>query len=226
MQKKEEATKTRRKSSSSIFYDKDFNSKTDTLVYALGGLGEIGKNMYCFEHDDEIIIVDAGVKFPDDDLLGVDYVIPDYTHLIKNKEKVKALIITHGHEDHIGGIPFLLLVCNVEKIYAPRFAKALIEKKLQERKRLAGTKIIEINGESSIKTKHFTVGFFNTVHSIPDSLGVLINTPNGRVVETGDFKFDLTPIGQNSDYQKMAYMGAAGVTLLMSNSTNSEVEGF
>ncbi len=226
MQKKEEATKTRRKSSSSIFYDKDFNSKTDTLVYALGGLGEIGKNMYCFEHDDEIIIVDAGVKFPDDDLLGVDYVIPDYTHLIKNKEKVKALIITHGHEDHIGGIPFLLLVCNVEKIYAPRFAKALIEKKLQERKRLAGTKIIEINGESSIKTKHFTVGFFNTVHSIPDSLGVLINTPNGRVVETGDFKFDLTPIGQNSDYQKMAYMGAAGVTLLMSDSTNSEVEGF
>ncbi len=226
MQKKEEATKTRRKSSSSVFYDKDFNSKTDTLVYALGGLGEIGKNMYCFEHDDEIIIVDAGVKFPDDDLLGVDYVIPDYTHLIKNKEKVKALIITHGHEDHIGGIPFLLLVCNVEKIYAPRFAKALIEKKLQERKRLAGTKIIEINGESSIKTKHFTVGFFNTVHSIPDSLGVLINTPNGRVVETGDFKFDLTPIGQNSDYQKMAYMGAAGVTLLMSDSTNSEVEGF
>ena len=225
MSRKEESH-TRRKPTSSVFYDKDFNSKTDTLVYALGGLGEIGKNMYCFEHDDEIIIVDAGVKFPDDGLLGVDYVIPDYTHLIKNKEKVKALIITHGHEDHIGGIPFLLLVCNVEKIYAPRFAKALIEKKLQERKRLASTKIIEIDGDSSITTKHFTIGFFSTVHSIPDSFGVLINTPNGRIVETGDFKFDLTPIGQNFDYQKTAYIGASGVTLLMSESTNSEVDGF
>ncbi len=204
----------------------NFNSKTDTLVYALGGLGEIGKNMYCFEHDDEIIIVDAGVKFPDDDLLGIDYVIPDYTHLIKNKDKIKALIITHGHEDHIGGIPFLLLSCPIEKIYAPRFAKALIEKKLSEKRRLSKTKIIEINSDSSVKTKYFTVGFFNTIHSIPDSLGILINTPNGRIVETGDFKFDLTPIGTNADYQKMAYIGAAGVTLLMSDSTNSEVEGF
>ena len=204
----------------------NFDNKTDTLVYALGGLGEIGKNMYCFEHDDEIIIVDAGVKFPDDDLLGIDYVIPDYTHLIKNKDKIKALIITHGHEDHIGGIPFLLLSCPIEKIYAPRFAKALIEKKLSERRRLSKTKIIEIDSDSSVKTKYFTVGFFNTIHSIPDSLGILINTPNGRIVETGDFKFDLTPIGTNADYQKMAYIGAAGVTLLMSDSTNSEVEGF
>lgn len=227
MPKKEDGgKKSRRKPTTNIFYDKSFNSKTDTLVYALGGLGEVGKNMYCFEHDDEIIIIDAGVKFPDDELLGVDYVIPDYTHLIKNKEKIKALIITHGHEDHIGGIPFLLLACSIPKIYAPRFAKALIEKKLQEKRRLSSTKIVEINADSAIKTKHFSIGFFNTVHSIPDSLGVLINTPNGRIVETGDFKFDLTPVGQNSDYQKMAYMGAAGVTLLMSDSTNSEVEGF
>lgn len=204
----------------------NFDPKTDTLVYALGGLGEVGKNMYCFEHDDEIIIVDAGVKFPDDELLGIDYVIPDFTHLIRNREKIKALIITHGHEDHIGGIPFLLLSCPIEKIYAPRFAKALIEKKLSEKRRLADTKIIEIDGDSCIRTKHFSVGFFNTVHSIPDSLGVLINSPNGRIVETGDFKFDLTPVGTNSDYQKMAYMGASGITLLMSDSTNSEVEGF
>ena len=204
----------------------NFDPKTDTLVYALGGLGEIGKNMYCYEHDDEIIIVDAGVKFPDDDLLGIDYVIPDYSHLIKNRDKIKALIITHGHEDHIGGIPFLLLTCPIDKIYAPRFAKALIEKKLSEKRRLAGTKIIEINGDSSIRTKHFSVGFFKTVHSVPDSYGVLINTPNGRIVETGDFKFDLTPVGANSDYQKMAYIGASGVTLLQSDSTNSEVEGF
>ena len=109
------------------------NREAKLKIIPLGGLGEIGKNMYCFEHDDEIIVIDAGVKFPDDELLGVDYVIPDYTHLIKNKEKVKALIITHGHEDHIGGIPFLLLACPIKKIYAPRFAKALIEKKLEEK---------------------------------------------------------------------------------------------
>ena len=204
----------------------NYNVKEDTLVYALGGLGEVGKNMYCFEQDDEILIVDAGVKFPDDDLLGVEYVIPDYTHLIKNQDKIKGLIITHGHEDHIGGIPFLLMACKINKIYAPRFAKALIEKKLSERRKNFNVKIEEINEDSSIQTKYFKVGFFNTIHSIPDSLGVLINTPNGRIVETGDFKFDLTPIGKNADYQKMAYIGAAGVTLLMSDSTNSEVEGF
>jgi ribonuclease J len=213
-------------SSSYGYNGANYDVKNDTLVYALGGLGEVGKNMYCFEHDDEIVIIDAGIKFPDDELLGIDYVIPDYTHLIKNKDKIKALIITHGHEDHIGGIPFFLLSCPVKNIYAPRFAKALIEKKLQERKKLASTQVIEINDDSAIQTKHFRIGFFNTIHSIPDSLGVLINTPNGRVVETGDFKFDLTPVGQNSDYQKMAYIGAAGVTLLMSDSTNAEVDGF
>ena len=215
-----------RNSFSNLSSTSNYDSKTDTLVYALGGLGEVGKNMYCFEHDDEIIIVDAGVKFPDDELLGIDYVIPDYTHLIKNREKIKALIITHGHEDHIGGIPFLLLSCPIDKIYAPRFAKALIEKKLSEKRRLAATKIIEINDNSTIKTKYFNVSFFNTIHSIPDSLGILIESPNGKIVETGDFKFDLTPVGTNSDYQKMAYIGSTGVTLLMSDSTNSEVDGF
>lgn len=213
-------------SNSKVYSGANFDAKKDTLVYALGGLGEVGKNMYCFEHDDEIIIVDAGVKFPDDELLGVDYVIPDYSHLIKNKDKIRALIITHGHEDHIGGIPFFLLACPIKDIYAPRFAKALIERKLQERRRLANITVKLIDENSSIQTEHFKIGFFNTVHSIPDSLGVLINTPNGRIVETGDFKFDLTPVGQNSDYQKMAYIGAAGVTLLMSDSTNAEVDGF
>lgn len=203
-----------------------FYRDTDTLIYALGGMGEIGKNMYCFEHQDEIIIVDAGVRFPEENLLGVDYVIPDYSYLIKNQAKVKALIITHGHEDHIGGIPFLLQSIRLDKIYAPRFACSLIQKKLEERRMSRQVKLVQINEDSRITTKHFQVGFFNTIHSIPDSLGILINTPNGRIVETGDFKFDLTPIGTNSDYQKMAYIGQIGVSLLMSDSTNSEVSGF
>lgn len=206
--------------------DNIYNTKSDTLVFALGGLGEVGKNMYCIEHDDEIIVIDVGILFPEESLLGVDYVIPDYSYLVKNQHKVKAVVITHGHEDHIGAIPFLLQTIKVKNIYAPRFACALINKKLEERKLTRSVKLVEINDESRIETKHFSIGFFNTIHSIPDSLGVLINTPNGRIVETGDFKFDLTPIGKNSDYQKMAYIGQIGVTLLLSDSTNSGVNGF
>ena len=182
----------------------NITQKNDTLIYALGGLGEVGKNMYCFEHENEICIIDCGVLFPGDDLLGVDYVIPDYHHLIRMNKKRKFLVITHGHEDHIGGIPFLLQQVKIDAIYAPRFAKALIHKKLSEYKGLENTKVIEIDENSSIKTKYFSLGFFNTIHSIPDSLGVLITTPNGSIVHTGDFKFDLTPVGTNADYQKMA----------------------
>jgi ribonuclease J len=207
-------------------YNKNQVQKGDTLIYALGGLGEVGKNMYCYEHDNEIVIVDCGVLFPGDELLGVDYVIPDYHHLIRMNKKRKILIITHGHEDHIGGIPFLLKQVQLDAIYAPRFAKALIQKKLSEHKGLEKTPIIEINEDSSVKTKYFTVGFFNTIHSIPDSLGVLVTTPNGNIVHTGDFKFDLTPVGTNADYQKMAYIGALNPDLLMSDSTNSGVEDF
>lgn len=200
--------------------------KNDTLIYALGGLGEVGKNMYVFEHEDEIVIVDAGVMFPEENLLGVDYVIPDYTHLFKKQKKIKALIITHGHEDHIGGIPFLLQKIHIPVIYAPRFAKALINRKLEERRMKNKVKIVEINAESKVNTKHFSVGFFNVIHSIPDSLGVLLNTPNGRIVSTGDFKFDLTPVGASSDYQIMSYMGEIGIDLLLSDSTNAGVSGF
>ena len=201
--------------------------KTDTLVYAMGGLGEVGKNMYCVEHDDEIIIIDCGVFFPDSDLLGVDYVIPDFTYLQQNQSKIKALVITHGHEDHIGGLPFFLKQVRIKEIWAGPFAKALIEKKLDEHHLLRSVKIREINSEESrIRTKYFSIGFVDTVHSIPDSYGIFINTPNGRIFETGDFKFDLTPIGKNSDYQKMAYIGQIGVTLLMSDSTNSSVPGW
>lgn len=209
-----------------LIEQKTYNRATDTLVYALGGLGEVGKNMYCLEHMDEIIILDAGVRFPEENLLGVDYVIPDYAYLQRNQHKIKALIITHGHEDHIGGIPFLLQSVRIPRIYAGTFAAALIHKKLEERRLREVPQVEIINDNSKIDTEHFRVGFFRTTHSIPDSLGVLINTPNGRIVETGDFKFDLTPVGANADYQKMAYIGQIGVTLLMSDSTNSSVTGF
>ena len=208
------------------YHNKNQFQKNDTLIYALGGLGEVGKNMYCYEHDNEICIIDCGVLFPDDELLGVDYVIPDYHHLIRMNKKRKILVITHGHEDHIGGIPFLLKQVQIDAIYAPRFAKALILKKLSEHKGLEKTPIIEINEDSSVKTKYFTVGFFNTIHSIPDSLGVLVSTPNGSIVHTGDFKFDLTPVGTNANYQKMAHIGVMEPDLLMADSTNSGVEEF
>ena len=195
----------------------------ETKVFALGGLGEVGKNMYCVMHNDEIIIVDSGVMFPEEELLGIDYVIPDYSYLKQNEEKIKALLITHGHEDHIGGIPFLLQRVNIPKIYAPYQAKELIDKKLLEKN--IKKKIIVYNEETKIKTKHFSIEFFRTTHSIPDSHGISITTPNGVIVMTGDFKFDLTPIGPVADIHKMARIGSNKVRLLMSDSTNALVEG-
>ena len=198
--------------------------ENNTLVFALGGLGEVGKNMYCVMHKDEIIIVDSGVMFPEDDLLGIDYVIPDYTFLKENEDKIKALLITHGHEDHIGGIPFLLQTVNIPRIYAPTQAKALIDKKLEE-KNIKYKNLIIYNENTKIKTKHFNIEFFRTTHSIPDSHGIAINTPNGTIVMTGDFKIDLTPIGPMSNIHKMARIGEKGVKLLMSDSTNATVKG-
>ena len=196
----------------------------NTRVFALGGLGEVGKNMYCIMHKDEIIIVDSGVMFPEDDLLGIDYVIPDYTFLKENQNKIKALLITHGHEDHIGGIPFLLQSVEIPKIYAPAQAKALIDKKLEER-HMKYKNLFIYNEKTKIKTKYFNIEFFRTTHSIPDSHGISIGTPNGTVVMTGDFKIDLTPIGPMSDIHKMAKIGKNGVRLLMSDSTNATVKG-
>ena len=195
-----------------------------TKVFALGGLGEVGKNMYCVMHNDEIIIIDSGVMFPEDDLLGIDYVIPDYTFLKENVEKIKALLITHGHEDHIGSIPFLLQTINIPKIYAPAQAKALIDKKLEE-KNIKYNNMIIYNESTNIKTKYFNIEFFRTTHSIPDSHGIAIHSPNGTIVMTGDFKFDLTPIGPMSNIHKMARIGERGVKLLMSDSTNATVKG-
>ncbi|MCD8027465.1 MAG: ribonuclease J [Erysipelotrichaceae bacterium] len=198
----------------------------DTKVFALGGLNEIGKNMYCIEHKEEIVIIDAGVKFAEDGLPGIDYVIPDYTYLKRNARKIKALLITHGHEDHIGGIPFLLQVVPVRFIYASPLACAMIKRKLEEKHLANATKLIEINDLYQIRTKYFNIGFFKTNHSIPESLGIIVNTPNGRIVSTGDFKFDLTPVGDPADYQVISFLGETSVTLLLSDSTNAEIPNF
>jgi ribonuclease J len=201
-------------------------SSKETKVFALGGLNEVGKNMYCVEHDNELLIIDAGVKFAEEGLPGIDYVIPDYSYLKRNEKKIKGLLITHGHEDHIGGIPFLLQIVNVPFIYATPLAAAMITRKLEEKRLTNATKIIQINDTYSVKTKYFNVGFFKTNHSIPESMGIIINTPDGRIVSTGDFKFDLSPVGDAADYQKMSFLGETGVTLLLSDSTNAEVPTF
>lgn len=201
------------------------NNEDATYIVALGGLGEVGKNMYAFTHKDEIYIIDAGVMFPESDLLGVDYVIQDTTYLKQNEDKIKGLIITHGHEDHIGGISFLLQSVNIPMIYAPKIAVDLINKKLVDRN--IGYKNIEvINEDSIVKSKYFNIEFVRTTHSIPDSYAIVLHTPNGTIFETGDFKFDLTPIGPMADLHKMARIGSEGVRLLMSDSTNSLSEGF
>ena len=201
------------------------NELDETSIIALGGLGEVGKNMYVITHKDELIIIDCGVLFPEDDLLGIDYVIQDYTYLKQNESKIKALIITHGHEDHIGGIPFLLQSVNIPVIYAPKIASDLINKKLEERN--INYKNIEIiNKDLVLDYKYFKIEFVNTTHSIPDSFALAIHTPNGTIFETGDFKFDLTPIGPMADIHKMAKIGSEGVTLLLSDSTNALSEGY
>ena len=196
-----------------------------TRVVALGGLGEVGKNMYIVEHNDEILVIDAGVMFPEDNLLGVDYVIQDITYLKKNADKIKGLFITHGHEDHIGGIPFLLQAVKIPVIYTPKIAKDLIEKKLVERNIKYDNYEI-ITPDFNVKTKYFDVSFINTTHSIPDSFALIIKTPNGTIFETGDFKFDLTPVGPMADIHKMAKAGYDGVTLLLSDSTNALSSGY
>ncbi len=196
----------------------------NTKIIPLGGLGEVGKNMYVVMHNSDIIIVDSGVMFPDDELLGIDYVIPDYTFLKENENKIKALVITHGHEDHIGSIPFLLQTVDIPKIYAPSNAKELIDKKLEERN-IIYKNLFVYDENTVIKTKYFNIEFFRTTHSIPDSHGVVIHTPDGTIVMTGDFKFDMTPIGPMSNLHKMAKIGEKGVSVLMSDSTNALVPG-
>ena len=196
------------------------NNNETTSIVALGGLGEVGKNMYVVTHKEEIIIIDAGVMFPEDDLLGIDYVIQDISYLKQNEDKIKGLVITHGHEDHIGGISFLLNSVNIPKIYASKIAADLIVKKLTDRN-VSYNNIELVTEDTVLKTKYFKIEFVGTTHSIPGSFALAIHTPNGIIFETGDFKFDLTPIGPVANIHKMAELGKNGVTLLLSDSTNA-----
>lgn len=194
-------------------------------VFALGGVGEIGKNMYVVEVDEDILVVDAGLMFPDDDMLGVDIVIPDVSYLVEHAERVKGIILTHGHEDHIGGLSYVLKKINVP-VYGTKLTLGLVEEKLKEAGLTRHTTLKLIDANSRVELGSASVSFFRTNHSIPDSVGVCIDTSQGAVVHTGDFKFDQTPVdGRQADIGKMAAIGQRGVLCLLSDSTNAERPG-
>ncbi|WP_391209417.1 ribonuclease J [Psychrobacillus sp. L4] len=200
-------------------------TKSKLSIFALGGINEIGKNMYVIQSDGDLVIIDCGSKFPDESLLGIDLIIQDISFLQEHKEKIRALIVTHGHEDHIGGIPYFLKQLNVP-IYATNLTLGLIEIKLKEHGLLRQTRLFLIDEESTIRLGTIKTTFFRTSHSIPDCLGIVIHTPQGTIVHTGDFKFDLTPVDNHApDIHKMAEIGQNGVLLLLSESTNAERPG-
>lgn len=196
------------------------------LVFALGGVGEIGKNMYVVQYANDIVVIDSGLKFPEEDMLGIDIVIPDIGYLIDNKDKVRGIVLTHGHEDHIGGLPYVLKQLNVP-VYGTKLTLGLVEAKLKEAGLLGETKRITINADSVLQLGELKATFFRTNHSIPDSVGVCVDTPEGAIVHTGDFKFDQTPVnGQYADLHRMAEIGNRGVLMLLSDSTNAEKPGY
>ncbi len=207
--------------------EQDFRFKKSKLkIIPLGGLEEIGKNITVFEYEDEMILVDCGLEFPEENMLGVDMVIPDVTYLEKNADKLKALVVTHGHEDHIGSIPYVLKKVNMP-IYATKLTIGLIKNKLEEHKLLNTTKLITVNQGETIKFGKIQVEFIRSCHSIPDSVMLAIKTPAGTVLHTGDFKIDHSPIdGQVMDFGRIAELGNEGILALMSDSTNSERKGY
>lgn len=225
-QRKRKTTKTS-KTTEARKQDNEFRFKKSPLkIIPLGGLLEVGKNITVFEYENEIIIIDCGLAFPEDDMLGVDLVIPDITYLERNKEKIKGLVITHGHEDHIGAIPYLLKQINIP-IYATRLTVGLINNKLEEHGLLKSTKMHIVNQGETINFGKMQVEFIRSCHSIPDAVALAINTPIGTIVHTGDFKIDYTPIDdERMDFGRLAELGNKGVLALMSDSTNAERKGY
>ncbi|MCK8058913.1 MULTISPECIES: ribonuclease J [unclassified Fusibacter] len=200
--------------------------KRTLKVIPLGGLNEIGKNMTAYQYGNEIIVVDCGLKFPEEDMLGIDVVIPNLNYLIENKEKIKGVFITHGHEDHIGAIPYLLREMNVP-IYATKLTLALIERKLSEHKSIKMPTLITVKPDNKVGLGSFTIDFIRVSHSIPDAVSLCIESPIGRVIHTGDFKIDFTPIDNDPiNLQKFADLGAKGVLALFADSTNADRKGY
>ena len=204
----------------------DKTNKTPTYIYALGGLEEIGKNTYVIEHGDDLLLIDAGIKFANDMQLGFDGLIANYNVLIEKQKKIKALIITHGHEDHIGGIVHILKKVSIPKIIAPVLSTKLIEKKLNEHKNIQKPEIIPYLDDDKFQFGQIEVDFFRVCHSIPDSFAVAFHTPNGNIVETGDFRFDFATSSDQTDLYKLMKIASRGIDLLLCESTSSEVPGF
>jgi ribonuclease J len=201
-------------------------AKPKLRIIPLGGLSEIGKNMMAMEYENDIIIIDAGLMFPGEEMLGIDLVIPDISYLLEKKEKIRGIVITHGHEDHIGALPYLLPQLEVP-VYSTKLTHGLIEVKLKERKALAGAKLNVVPYGGHVDLGKFKVEFFHVCHSIPDAAGLIIHTPLGTIVHSGDFKLDYTPVdGKPTDLSRLAQLGAQGVLLLLSDSTYAELPGY
>jgi len=194
-------------------------------IIPLGGLGEIGKNITVIEYKDDIVVIDCGMTFPEDEMLGIDIVIPDITYLVKNESKIRGILLTHGHEDHIGGLPYFLAKLNVP-VYGTKLTLGLLENKLKEHN-LSNVVLKEINAGDKLKLGSFSIEFIKTTHSIPDSVAIAVNTPVGMVVHTGDFKVDYTPINENiMDIHKFAEIGSKGVLVMLADSTNVDRPGY
>ncbi|MDY0323168.1 MAG: ribonuclease J [Candidatus Carbobacillus sp.] len=194
-------------------------------ILALGGLGEIGKNMYVVRYGDDIIVIDAGLKFPEEEMLGVDIVIPDLSYLEENRDKIRGIVLTHGHEDHIGAIAYVLKQLNVP-VYGTRLTLGLVQVKLKEAGLTGNVRLHAVTTDSVIRLGSIIVSFFRVNHSIPDAVGIVLETPEGIIVHTGDFKFDFTPVGgEIAELNKMAALGERGVLALLSDSTNAERPG-
>jgi ribonuclease J len=201
-------------------------SKPRLKIIPLGGLSEIGKNMMVMEYENDILIIDAGLMFPGEEMLGIDLIIPDISYLLDKKDKIRGIVITHGHEDHIGALPYLLPQLNVP-VYSTKLTNGLISVKLKERKALAGAKLKVVQFGSQITLGKFRVEFFPVCHSIPDAAGLIISTPMGTIIHSGDFKLDYTPVdGKPTNLSRLAQLGSQGVLLLLADSTYAELPGY